>query len=274
MGVLSMLAGLVLPKSSAQVEEERNTVSYPRVHGFPRKYVYGQRPEDPFAAFRDEPERKERAACERESDPAKIERHREICASEEGSHGGLCELCMRLNNPKRFELLVRLYRDDQPLEFAGLNVSDAVDGSKVNQSATSAYLRQLGNLGLIRRKRTGRLVNYTPDFSLAMPWVAEIARLMRERMRSGSADTGYVPIFRAMMGSLRSRVVRHIAAGGSGNIQRLRDQFNITNVSDLIRDMKPALDAKIIDLDSEDPDGTYTYITPTDPIARRIVELS
>ena len=51
MGVLSMLAGLVLPKSSAQVEEERNTVSYPRVHGFPRKYVYGQRPEDPFAGF-------------------------------------------------------------------------------------------------------------------------------------------------------------------------------------------------------------------------------
>ena len=274
MGVLNMLAGLVLPKNSEQIEEERNTVSYPRVHSFPRKYVYGQMPEDPFAAFRDVPERKERAVCERESDSAKIERHRAICASEEGSHGGLCEMCMRLNNPKRFELLARLYRDNQPLEFAGLNVSDAVDGSKVNQSATSAYLRQLGNLGLIRRKREGRLVNYTPDFSLATPWVAEIACLMRERMRSGSTDTAYAAIFRAMMGSLRSRVVRYIAAGGSGSIQHLREQFKITNVSDLIRDMKPALDAKISDLDSEDPDGTYTYITPADPIARRVVELS
>ena len=38
--------------------------------------------------------------------------------------------------------------------------------------------------------------------------------------------------------------------------------------------LSAAVEAHILDLDSQDSDGTYTYITPADPIARRIVELS
>ena len=62
-------------------------------------------------------------------------------------------MCRRLNNPKRFDFLVRLYRDDRPMDLAGLNVTGASDGAKVNLSATSEYLKGLAEIGLIRRDR-------------------------------------------------------------------------------------------------------------------------
>lgn len=280
MSVMEMLTSAisaVMPKKSLdQVIEEQNTttVRYPRVHGFSQKYVYGKVPGEPLVRKRRHPEGRQIPFCKSETDPAVIAEHLAICQSEEGSHGGLCEMCMRLNNPKRFDFLVRLYRDTRSLDQAGFNVSGAVEDSKVNQPATSAYLRQLANLGLIRRECIGRHVCYTPDISLAKPCVGEIARMMRDRMRSGSTDMSYTPIFRAMMGSLRSRIVRHIAAGGCGNAGYLREQFKIVQFCDLLRDMKPAIEAHILNLDSQDPDGNYTYVPPADPIARRIIELS
>ena len=267
----------VLPRKSLdQVIEEQNTTTvwYPRVHGLPQKYVYGKRPGEPLVKTERHPEGRKPPSCKSETDQATIERHIAICRSTEGSHGGLCEMCRKLGNPKRFDFLARLYRDERPMEFAGFNVSGAVDGAKVNWSATSVYLKGLADLGLIRRERAGRLVNYSPDFSLAQPCVAEIARLMRERLMGDPNDMSFVPIFRAMMGSRRSQIVRHLAAGGCGRIDYLRERFNVLRLSDLERDLRFAIDAHILDLDSQDPDGTYTYITPADPIARRVVELS
>ena len=274
MSIIEKVLDFVFPVSSQRTVEERNTVYYPRVHSFPRKYVYGERPEDPFAAFKEQPAKKVRLACESEKDPEVISRHFAKCLEEEGSHGGLCEMCKLLNNPKRFDFLVRLYRDDRPMDLAGLNVTGASDGAKVNLSATSEYLKGLAEIGLIRRERAGRLVNYTPDFSLAKPCVGEIARMMRERIRKDPNNLGFVPVFRAMMGSRRSRIVRHIASGGCGHIPYLIRQFEFLQLCDLIRDLKAAVEAHILDLDSQDSDGTYAYITPADPIARRIVELS
>ena len=274
MSIVEKFLDFVFPVGSQQTGEERNTVYYPRVHSFPRKYVYGECPEDPFAAFKDRPQKKVRLACESEKDPEVISRHFAKCLEEEGSHGGLCEMCRRLNNPKRFDFLVRLYRDGRSMDLAGFNVKGALDGAKVNLSATSEYLKGLAEIGLIRRERAGRLVNYTPDFSLAKPCVGEIARMMRERIRKDPNDLAFVPIFRAMMGSRRSRIVRHIASGGCGHIPYLVRQFEFLQLCDLIRDLKAAVEARILDLDSQDSDGTYTYITPSDPIARRIVELS
>ena len=274
MSIIEKLLDFVSPVGSQQTVEERNTVYYPRVHSFSRKYVYGERPEDPFAAFKELPEKKVRLACESEKDPEVISRHFAKCLEEDGSHGGLCEMCRRLNNPKRFDFLVRLYQDDRSMDLAGFNVKGALDGAKVNLSATSEYLKGLAEIGLIRRERAGRLVNYTPDFSLAKPCVGEIARMMRERIRKDPNDLGFVPVFRAMMGSRRSRIVRHIASGGCGHIPYLIQQFEFLQLCDLIRDLKAAVEAHILDLDSQDSDGTYTYITPADPIARRIVELS
>ena len=275
--VLSSAVSAFLPKKSIeQIIEEQNTrtVWYPRVHGLPRKYVYGKRPGEPFMRHAFHPEGDDRPFCASETDPAKIARHSAICLSEDGSHGELCEMCRRLNNPKRFDLLVRLYRDDRKRELSGMNVSDAVENSRVNQSATSEYLKQLADLGLVRRERIGRRVFYSADFSSANPWVAEIARMIRLRLLSGSDDFSYAPIFRVMMGSFRSRVIRHVAAGGCGGVEFLRNTFDIQHFGDLKRSLRPAVDAHILDLDSDDPDGKYSYVTPSDPIARRIVELS
>ena len=274
MSIIDKFKKLLSPKNSQQTIEERDAVYYPRVHSFARKYVFGERPEDPFAAFKDQPEKKVRFACESEKDPETISRHFAKCLEEEGSHGGLCEMCRRLNNPKRFDFLVRLYRDDRSMDLAGLSVTGASDGAAVNLSATSEYLKGLAEIGLIRRERVGRRVYYMPDFSLAKPCVVAIARMMRERILKDPENLAFFPIFRAMMGSRRSRIIRHIASGGCGHIPYLIQQFKFLQLCDLIRDMKAAVEANILDLDSEDSDGTYTYITPSDPIARRIVELS
>ena len=277
MDVLAEVVNAVMPRKSLdRVIDEQNTrtVWYPRVHSLPRKYVYGKRPDEPLVKYERHPEGRKRPFCASETDPAVIARHIAICRAEEGSRGGLCEMCRKLSNPKRFDFLVRLYKDERPLEFAGFNVSGALDGASVNWSATSVYLKGLADLGLVRRERAGRLVNYSPDFSLAEPCVAEIASLMRERLRNSPDDLSFVPIFRVMMGSRRSRIVRHIAAGGSGRIGDIRERFNFIRLSDLERDLKFAIDAHILDLDSQDTDGVCSYITPDDPIARRIIELS
>ena len=275
--LLSSAVSAVLPKKSIeQIIEEQNTTTvwYSRVHGLPRKYVYGKRPGEPFMRHDFHPEGEMRAVCEREKDMGVVARHSEICLAEEGSHGGLCEMCRRLNNLKRFDLLVRIYREGRGLEMAGMNVSEAVENSKVNQPATSEYLQQLADLGLVRRERAGRRVFYSAELSSASPWVAEIAGMIRLRVQSGLNDFSYAPIFRVMMGSFRSRVVRHIAAGGSGGVGFLRETFDVKRFGDLKRDLRPAVDAHILALDSDDPGGRYSYITPADPIARRIVELS
>ena len=274
---LAKMAGSVMPRKSLdRVIEEQNTrtVWYSRVHSLPRKYVYGKCPDEPLVSYERHPEGRIRPFCKSETDPDVIARHIAICRSEEGSHGGLCEMCRKLSNPKRFDFLVRLYRDKSPLEFAGFNVSGALDGAKVNWSATSVYLKELAGLGLVRRERAGRLVNYLPDYSFAKPFVGKVAGLMCDRLRDNPDDLSFVPIFRVMMGSRRSRVVRHIASVGSCRICDIRERFGFARLNDLERDLKPAIDAHILDLDSQDPDGTYSYITPADPIARRIIELS
>ena len=66
MRVMEMLAGAVsavMPKKSLEkVIEEQNTTTvwYPRVHGFPRKYVYGKRPGEPLLKHKFNPEGEKR----------------------------------------------------------------------------------------------------------------------------------------------------------------------------------------------------------------------
>ena len=271
----SVVREVVPHKSLEQVIEEQNTRSvwYPRAWGLPRKYVYGKRPGEPLMEHDWQPEGPQYPKCRTEMDPGVIRRHIAICRGTEGSHGGLCEMCRKLSNPNRLDFLIRLYRGVETPDFAGFNVSGAQEGSKLNQPATSEYLRQLADLRLARRERVGRQVIYRPDFSRATIPVAEIAAMIAERMRGRSDDVSFGPIFRVMMGSLRSRVVRHIASGESGVVEFLCERFGVRE-SDLHRALRPAIDADVLSLDVKCLDGAYRYITPADPIARRIIELS
>ena len=271
----SVVREVVPHKSLERVIEEQNTRSvwYPRAWGLPRKYVYGKRPGEPLMEHDWQPEGPQYPKCRTEMDPGVIRRHIAICRGTEGSHGGLCEMCRKLSNPNRLDFLIRLYRGVETPDFAGFNVSGAQEGSKLNQPATSEYLRQLADLRLARRERVGRQVIYRPDFSRAAIPVAEIATMIAERVRDKSGDVSFAPIFRVMMGSVRSRVVRHIASGESGGVEFLCERFGVRE-SDLHRVLRPAIDADVLSLDGKCLDGTYRYITPADPIARRIVELS
>ena len=275
-GMFKDFARDILPrKSIEQIIEEQNTktVWLPVRGGLPKKYVYGKTPGKPFVDHDWHPEGRERPHCTPETDAAVILRHSAECRSGKGSHGGLCDMCKKLNNPKRMDFLVRLYRDSLDLHESCLNVGNAQDGSQLFLSATSDYLRQLADLGLVRRERSGRLVNYYPDFSRATCEVREIAAMIMRRLREEDGDLSFAPIFRVMMGSFRSRVVRYLAAGGDGNVETLSERFQM-RVCDIRRDLEPAEDGGVLDCDSDDSDGVYRYITPADPIARRIVELS
>lgn len=275
MDIVKVVAREMLPrKSIEQVIEEQNTktVWLPGVGGFPRKYVYGKVPGKPVADFTWRHKKTPIPRCRPETDERIVGEHSAECSRHPGSRGGLCAMCKLLNNPKRMDFLVRLYRDSPSLGDC-LNVGNAQDGSSLFLSATSAYLRQLAGIGLVRRERSGRLVNYYPDFSRASSEVREIAALIMDRLRKKNGDLSFVPVFRVMMGSVRARIVRYIAAGGNGCVEALSDRFRM-HPGDLRHHLKFAEQGGILSCDSDDSDGVYSYIAPADPIARRIIELS
>lgn len=262
-------------KTFAQAVEEQNTkvVRYPRVHGLPRKYVYGKVPGKPVLTQELHPEGRPWPSVEPEQNPVLIREHIAICSHEMGSKGGLCEMCRKLNNPQRLDFLVRLYQDGSSLDTAGFNVGYAVEKSELKQSATSIYLKQLSVLGLVRRVRDGRVVNYVPDPSRAAPQIREVAELLRQRWLKNPEDLSFVPVFRVMMGPFRSQVVRMLAAGESGTVEYLCERF-CKKPQELMRALEWAVRGGLLSLTSEDRDGVYGYIAPADPIARRIIELS
>lgn len=270
------ISGLV-PQKTFEKEAEAlgtRTVYYSRRWGV-EKYVYGKRPDEPYlpdTRTPDVPLRPYLSVDERMRDPF-IQEHIAICSREEGSRGGLCEMCRKLNNPKRFDFLLRLYRDKQELRFAGFNVGEAEDKSELNQSATSEYLRQLADLGLVKRQRNGRIVHYSPDLSAATPWVREIAVMMRTRILSGSEDLSFRDVFPVLMGVFRATVVRYLASGGDGRVTSLAERYG-KKPREMLLLLKPAVRGLLLELDSEDEGGIYRYVPPMDPIARRIVELS
>lgn len=275
--VSDIVSDIVPKKTFAQRAEELGTRVVYYSHGgrLPQKYVYGKHPDEPYlpeGRKTEVPLRTYRSIADRMKDP-EIREHIAICSREKGSGGGLCEMCRKLNNPKRFDFLVRLYRDRQEMRFAGFNVGDAQDRVGLSQPATSEYLRQLADLGLVRRQRHGRLVHYYPDFTAARFCVKEIAAMMRARLLAGSSNLSYREVFAVMMGEFRSKVVRYLASGGDGGVEVLGAHFR-KKPADLIRLLEPAVQGLMLELDSEDESGTYRYIPPEDAIARRIVELS
>lgn len=274
-GIKSVAEDMLPRKSLEKVIEEQNTKTvYLSNHGrLPRKYVYGKVPGEPIADFTWKREKKTIPRCQPEVDEQIIREHSAECSRQSGSRGGLCAMCKLLNNPKRMDFLVRLYRDTFSLEDSCLNVGNAQDGSELFLAATSAYLRQLAGIGLVRREQSGRLVNYYPDFSQAAKEVREIAALIMRRVRDEGGDLSFAPVFRVMMGLVRARIVRYIAAGGNGCAEHLSEKFNLPN-SDLRHYLAFAEEGGILERDSDDNDGIYRYIAPADPIARRIIELS
>ena len=180
------------------------------------------------------------------------------------------ELCKKLNNPVRMKLLVEIYakRPD-----AGVNVGFAMDESKLIASTASEHLSALASLGLIRRCRSGRFVNYYPEISGDYPHIAQIGQLIRERVLENPGDLLFTKVFPAMMNAFRARAVAFIAKSNGVTLLDLAEKYD-KEMRLITRDLKPAVEAGLISVSAEGADGVYRYNPPSDPIAQRIVELS
>jgi len=284
---LSLMLGSINRRSRAlkRIADAGTEVrSFTRVHGWlgSRKYRYGKSPELyeaqlSGAAFQQEPKRVEvRHASEKVNWRTALgfasSSHFAKC--EEGIEGGdrVWKLCRLLKNPKRLELLVRLYRDYKNPQEDGYNVTIAEDKSELGMSATSEYLQDLANMGLIRRKRGGRIVVYYPDFENAKPAIRMFATALRNRLQSGSSDLSFQHVFPALSNAFRARVVKYLSDETSASKKEICERYD-KSIKNIDRDMKLAVDNELVALDSEDDDGVYRYWPPYDPIAQMLVDL-
>lgn len=180
----------------------------------------------------------------------------------------LWEVCRKLSNPERLDLLRRAYvRRD-----SGIGVNEGAEESKLGQPTVSEYFKQLMELGLLRRERGGRLVGYYPDWSTATEAIAVIAEMLYERFAAGSNDTGFSNAFEVFGNAFRLRVIRYVAKYGSCSKESLAGVFN-KPIRLLTRDLEPAVKGGVLALDPDETGGVYRYIPPSDSIAWRVVEL-
>lgn len=180
------------------------------------------------------------------------------------------DLCRRLDNPIRRELLRRVYTSLD----GGYNVGLAQDNSGLGMSGTSQYLKQLEELGLIRRERCGRYVNYLADWSVAPTGIRDLAAQFHARFAEGGTLESLAPVFHAVMNPFRGRVLNWLSRGGSGEKSLLCERFNKRREI-LARDLKPAIDVGLLDMtDDDETAGEYVYCPPTDPLALHILSLA
>lgn len=178
------------------------------------------------------------------------------------------ELCRKLANPERRGLLRRVCEARD-----GLNVGIAVDSADgLKQAATSQYLGQLWKLGLIRRMRSGRFVNYTADGANAPVTIREIAIAIEERFRaetgSNSRDERFCAILGVMGNAMRAKLVRLIYENGPVVKDYLCDRTGLS-VKAMLRHLKPANDIGLV----QSADGeSFRLCLPEDPISRLIIE--
>ena len=174
------------------------------------------------------------------------------------------EYCRKMGNGARLELLRLVY-----VSKYGLNVTLAEDKSKLGQSGVSQYLIQLEALGLVRRERSGRFVNYHPELHSGQIVAREIVPLLMERFR-GSRRPGlaFASVFPALMNPLRARIVARLAKEGRMTSEEICDKFAI-QPRHLSRRMSPIAECGLAEIDE---DG-YAYVEPVDPIVRKLVSL-
>ena len=175
-------------------------------------------------------------------------------------------LCKVLENEHRKTLLAEIYKS----HGGGCNVGFLVDrmSGKLEAPAVSQYLKQLEYLGLLRRERSGKFVNYYDDMREAGSDVREVARLIRREMRQTGVydDHG---MFRALMNAFRARVCHYLLNGGQGEKGAICDRFSHISRY-LVRDLRPAVESGLL----VEYGDAYELVPPDDQIVRRIIELA
>jgi DNA-binding transcriptional ArsR family regulator len=180
----------------------------------------------------------------------------------------VCNLCRVLANPLRLEILARIYCAQDGFNVGFL--ADEMQKHKLGLSAISQYLMQLERMGLVRRRREGRYVNYYPVFAGAPASIRGIVKLIVENLRSqGSRD--YVRAFVALKNPFRAKVVGLLSRKRSLSTEAICVRFS-HKMWYLYRDLKSAIDAGLIRADGNCSDASYFYIPPKSEIVQLMIE--
>ncbi len=279
-----MIGKLLLPRKSgfdAIAESGTTTVWFPRVHSYPKKYIYGKTPElyeaqktgkcfhphgipKPIVHGQCKVNWQKQLGINDSSYFAK-------CEPKESGGDEIWKLCRLLKNPKRMELLVKLYRECQKPSDC-INVSAIQCSARLELAATSEYLKDLMQIGLLQRKRCAQEVVYYPDLSRAKPAVRKFGIVLRSQLISGKCDFGFTCAFPSLSNASRAKAIKLLSDFGALERSRLCEMLN-KNPKNLSRDLLRAKKDGLIDYGSEDDDAIYTYLPPTHPVIQMLVDL-
>ena len=173
------------------------------------------------------------------------------------------ELCKVFSNPLRLELLAHIYQYKEGCNFGFL--VDKMLKSKLCASGVSQYLRELVRLGIVHRHRDGCYTNYHADLSHASKPIAEITALVVSRLGKNK-NRDFLRAFQALRNPFRTNVIRMLAQTGPLAAESICAKTKHQSIH-LHRDLKPALDAKlIVETHLTQMEIIYHYTQPTDPI--------
>ena len=179
-------------------------------------------------------------------------------------------LCKLLHNPLKREILLRVYASRDGLNVGAL--ADEMGRKGFVPSDVSHYLKELEAVGVIRRSRAGRYVNYYPDpqnASADVRLVVEAFLQLNGRLGKKVLDA----VFGALMNPFRAKVIAALSTAGSipalEICQKTEHQPRY-----LKRDLQAAVEANLIWADdSETASAVYHFVPSNDPFVKRLVSL-
>ena len=182
----------------------------------------------------------------------------------------LCEMCKLLNNKLKLEILVRVFESREGINVGYL--ADDMQNSGLGLSGVSQYLKQLERLGVVRRIRAGRYVNYEMDMRRADPKVRTAVEAIIAAVRKGKSAT-LLPVFGALMNPFRAGVVAAVAKAGAIPSEEICAKTE-HQMKYLKRDLQAAVDAGLLDPDDSDTEhAIYHFVEPDDATVRLLVSL-
>ena len=176
------------------------------------------------------------------------------------------DLCKLLNNPKKVALMQIICNAGMD-GVSVMSLANVMREDRLGKPAISQYLKQLAQLGVLQRRRNGKLVFYTYDSRRARPEVKEPMELIRQRVVD-KGNMAFLRFFRTLMNPFRARVANYLDAGGNSDIGKICDWFGCSRQHFLV-EMRLGMEDGVFRYDGDN----VVMAELDDEIVRRIVRL-
>ena len=177
------------------------------------------------------------------------------------------DMCKILNNPKKLRIVEQIYLAGA----SGVSVK-ALAGElcevELGKSGISQYLKQLAQLGVVRRERQGKSVAYFYDTYRARAEVKEVLELICQRLKHGGGME-FLPTFRTLMNPFRAKVAGMLKCGLAGSLSEICAKLGCSRQHALM-ELKLGMEDGYFRCDGDN----LNLALPDDEIVWRIVELS